>query len=115
MLTQFPFTERPIRGKLLAHFLDIPLTKNRANHPLIASQELYIDVVVIPRLGTHKEIERPAASNPPGNSQRGEEAGDLAREPRLPRAKMVCIVWHIALTSNQLNFSFVCRLSEHSA
>jgi len=57
MPIRFPLAERPICGKLRVRFLYVPPTKNRTDRLLITSQELYIDVVMIPRLRTNKEIE----------------------------------------------------------
>lgn len=73
-------------------FLNIPSLKLRTDLVLISTQKEDIDILMLSRLNSEKEIECPSASDPPGNRERGKEFGNFRWLPRLPWPKLICHV-----------------------
>jgi hypothetical protein len=65
-------------------FLNIPSLKLRTDLVLISTQKEDIDILMLSRLNSKKEIECPSASDPPGNGERRKECGNFLWLPRLP-------------------------------
>jgi hypothetical protein len=62
-------------------FLNVPSLQLRTDLVLISAQKEDIDILMLSCFSSEEEIECPSASDPPGNRERGKEAGNLLRLP----------------------------------
>jgi hypothetical protein len=74
--------------------LDIPPIQKPTNRELIPPQDLDIEILVLARFFSQKEIECPPSGNPSGDRERGEQHRDLVYRPWLPHAKGGWMVLH---------------------
>src|SRR5579883_584229 len=72
-------------------FLKVPSLKQATNLALVAPEEEDINIFMLARLFSEKEVNGPAACNPPGDWQRREKLSDLMWLPRLPCSKRRCL------------------------
>ncbi len=78
-------------------FLKVPSLKQATNLVLVAPEEEDINIFMSARLFSEKEVNGPAACNPPGDWQRREKLSDLMWLPRLPCYKRRGLS-HLSLT-----------------